>query len=269
MIVASGGRLLIGPALFPAYLRILSINVGITLIVVVLAAIFVANGQPLASTMWGVTLAILLQFAIVTAIFVAAERTIDGDSTHPTVEDTKASGGPPASWLDRLTDGLIGGDHSLVVPRRTSAMELALIAICLGWLLWIRPPIAIEFLRSGPGWEPYHVAIIVILAAASLQPIINLFRPERARLRAIVRILVDLAFLAVFALSLTTGQWVVPTNEAAATADQRILIAEISRWIGVSLAIAAGIVVVTVVLELRRLVRRRQPQRSPEGRPFG
>ena len=67
--------------------------------------------------------------------------------------------------LDRIAESLIGKDAGRVVPRRTSATDLAVSAIFVGWLVAIRPPHEIAFLRSGPGWETYYLPLILVVAA--------------------------------------------------------------------------------------------------------
>jgi hypothetical protein len=51
------GRQLIGPALFPAYVQVLTINIAISVFVVLVAAVLLATGQPLGSMVSGMTLA--------------------------------------------------------------------------------------------------------------------------------------------------------------------------------------------------------------------
>ena len=66
----SFGRQIIGPALFPFYLRVLKFNLGLTavILVVIFAALF-AGGQPIGNLPQVFTYQMLIQFTIVTLIF--------------------------------------------------------------------------------------------------------------------------------------------------------------------------------------------------------
>ena len=147
------GRQLIGPALFPSYVQVLTINVAITVFVVLVAAILAASGQPFLASASGVALAILIQFGVVTLIFVAAERAISGKGTWPEDVARSLPGEMQRSFSDRISEQLIGKNLDTTVPRRTSVFDFAVSALTVGWLLVVRPPNVTEVLRSGPGWE--------------------------------------------------------------------------------------------------------------------
>lgn len=257
----SFGRQLIGPALFPAYLRVLTINIALSLFVVLVAAVVVASGQPLGSTLSGLALAFAIQFGVVTGIFIAADRAITGEGALGTI-DVRALPSADRSMVDRIADSLIGRETRGIVPRRTSATDLAISAIFVGWLIAIRPPQAIGFLRSGPGWETYYLPLIAIVALAAIQPIVTLIRPGLVRLRSAVRIASNLAILVLFVASIRIGEWVVLVDPAGAIAGQRLSVVEINRWIGLTLTVSAAIALALALFEIRRLVadRRRSPQ---------
>jgi hypothetical protein len=252
------GRQLIGPALFPAYLQVLTINIAITAVLVLIAAVLVASGQPIGSTMSSVALAILIQFGVVTGIFVAADRMVTGDSSFGFSEVAAALPSSDRSMLDRIAESLIGKQVGATVPHRTSATDLAVSALFVGWLVAIRPPQEIGFLRSGPGWETYYLPLILVVALAGIQPVITLVRPAWTRLRSMARIAADLAILGLFVASLRIGEWVVLAAPDGAGAGERTAVVEINRWIGLSLTIAAAIALAQLLLEVRRvLVNRR------------
>ena len=249
----SFGRQLIGPALFPAYRQVLTINFAITGAVVLFAAVLLASGQSLGTTASSIVLAFLIQFGVVTGIFIAADRMITGESSLGTMDVSAIPAAGDRSMLDRIADGLIGRDTRGVVPRRTSATDLAVSALFVGWLVAIRPPQEIGFLRSGPGWETYYLPLILVVAAAGIQPIANLIRPAWTGLRSMVRIAADAAILAIFVASIRIGEWVVLADPTPAGAGARTAVVEINRWIGLSLTVAAAIAAGQVLLEIRRL----------------
>jgi len=65
------GRRLIGPELFPTYWMVLTVNVVITLVI---GAVILILGGTIASTFPGILVPLLIQFTIVTLIFMAADR---------------------------------------------------------------------------------------------------------------------------------------------------------------------------------------------------
>src|SRR3984893_12951726 len=71
----SFGRQIIGPALFPFYIRVLKFNLGLTsvILLVIFAALF-AGGQPIGNFLQVFLYQLLIQFAIVTVIFWLADQ---------------------------------------------------------------------------------------------------------------------------------------------------------------------------------------------------
>jgi hypothetical protein len=263
----SFGRQLIGPALFPAYTRILTISFSITLVVILVAALVVASGQRIDSFVSSIALAAVIQFGVITGIFVAADREITTDSRSAEGQAAAIVSIAKLGLLDRLAGGLIGKSIGTDVPRSTSVGDLALVAITIAWMAIVRPPIVTDVLRSGPGWETFWLPVVVVLAVSGIQPIVTFMRPRLVRFRSMVRIGTDLGFVALFAMSLNIGHWIELSHPANASGRQAQLVVEINRWVGISLAIAIAILLVMTAFELWRLVARqrtetqvRQPQ---------
>ena len=68
---------LIGPELFPLYIKILSLNLAITLVVCAVAAVAFASQQPMLQTAMAMLSHFIFQFAIITGIFTLAQRSGD------------------------------------------------------------------------------------------------------------------------------------------------------------------------------------------------
>ena len=246
------GRQLIGPALFPAYRQVLYINLAVTGFIALMAAIVFASGYPLGDGVSGIALAVLIQFGIVTGIFIAADRMMTGESSFGSGDLPVIAAMDDRSLLDKIAESLIGKDARALIPRRTSATDLAVSALFVGWLIAIRPPQEIGFLRSGPGWENYYLPLILVAAMSGIQPIVNLVRPSWTGVRSVARIAVDAAILVIFVASLRIGEWVVLADPAGAETGMRTAVVEINRWIGLSLTIAAAISATQVLFEVRR-----------------
>jgi hypothetical protein len=257
------GRKLIGPALFPSYLQVLSITFSITLAVIFIGAVVAEVEPALGGILSSIALAVVIQFGVITGIFMAADRAMAGEGTLPADIARSFPGELQRSFPDRVSEHLIGKPYPGSVPRRTSVADFALSAITLGWLYIVRPPNVTDVLRSGPGWESFFLPIVVVASIAATQPIVNFIRPEWTRFRSVVRILADLALVVIFSVSLGTGQWIQPTDGAAAPADVVSLASEINRWVGVSLAVATLITAAMAGFELVRLVRRVRSDLAP------
>ncbi len=205
--VTFGGRL-IGPELFPIYMKVLTVNVVITLIVV--AITFLAGGNTIWSGVYGAFVPLAIQFAIVTAIFIVIDRrwVRDPEGWDPR---TVSSMGPDVdvSTLEGLAVQLIGKEHTRAVSITTSIVEFAFIAIALAVWLAFGVPESIGFLAPGPGWANLYVPATIVFIASFLTPLVTLFRPTWVRFRAVAHIVVDVAIVAIMVASLAIGSWVV------------------------------------------------------------
>lgn len=247
------GRQLIGPELFPTYLTVLRINLAITLIIGAVA--LVVSGS-ISSAIAGVIVPFLIQFTLVTLVFIWVERRWlrDPDGWDPR---TVNSMGPDVdvSTLDGLAVQLIGKQHTRAVAITTSVLEIGLLALALTFWLAIGLPEQIGFMRPGPGWTDVWPAATAAIVFALAIPVVNLFRPAWTRFRVAGHALTDVASIAILAVSLVLGSWVVLIDPANATADQRELVDLINTIVRISVALTLVLTVINAVLEIRRLVQ--------------
>jgi len=137
-------------------------------------------------------------------------------------------------------------------------LEIGLLAIALTAWLAIGLPDQIGFLKPGPGWtDVWPAATVVILFALSI-PVVNLFRPTWTRFRVAGHALTDVASIAVLAVSLALGRWVVLVDPATATADQQDLLELIDTIVRISVAFTLVLTAINAALEARRFVRMRR-----------
>jgi hypothetical protein len=245
------GRQLIGPALFPSYTRVLGVNLSITAVVILVRVLLVATGNSNDDVFSTIAFAFLIQFGVVTAIFVAADRMVTGEGSFGSFETPVPKTDRPL--LDRISDNLIGKEVGPTVPRRTSVTDLALSVLLVGWLIVIRPPVEFGFLRSGPGWESFMPFLYLVGALMAVQPIVNLARPDLVVVRGAVRTVANAAMAAIFVASLRVGEWVQLTEPVGASSGQRMAERGFNDWIGVSLTVISVLSAVLALLELRRL----------------
>lgn len=151
------GRQLIGPELFPLYLRIMWLNWGLTIAIFAVVAI---RHMPL--TISGFFLPFVIQFAVVTVIFILMEILQRNSGQHWTF--------PP--------------EYMQVIPRWRSLSGAAIWGVAILW--WMAVPHA-PFLVLGPAsghlkltqaWQTFFVPILLLLFAGLAQRCVNLARPQ-------------------------------------------------------------------------------------------
>jgi hypothetical protein len=251
--VAFGGVQLIGPELFPLYARVLAINVAITIAVVLVRALIDAGDGTAWSIPSGFAVALAFQLVIVTGVFIVIDRHFAATREHWDPRSVSSGDAMDALSLEGLSDGLIGRTYKEVVPRVTSAIELAFLAIGLTW--WLAgPPAALGFMRPGPGWTDVYVLVLISFVVWSIPSLVSLIRPRWIRIRSGARVAAAGVSVIVAGASLALGSWLVLADPAAATADQVRLIGIIDNSIRVTLAAVIVVSAVSSLLELRRLL---------------
>ena len=250
--VRFGGQL-IGPELFPTYLMVLRVNLAITLIIGAVA--LVVSGS-VWSALAGVIVPAVIQFTIVTLIFIWVERrwVRNPDGWDPR---TVTSMGPDVdvSTLDGLAAQLIGKPHTQAVAITTSVLEIGLLAIALTFWFAIGLPDQIGFMKPGPGWTDVWAAATVVIVFALAIPDVNLLRPTWTRFRVAGHALTDIASIVILVVSLMLGSWVVLVDPTSATADQQELVELINTIVRISIALTLVLTAINAALEIRRLVQ--------------
>jgi len=268
------GRQLIGPVLFPLYLKILSLNLGLTA-----AAIFVigfAMGQGLE---FGTFLIhAVIQFAIVTLVFTAAERYLlrSKDDWNPRDFGWPAKGkASPFRWLESFSRVVTSIDPSKVARSESVALIIFNLILALWWVAipsyLVRTMLGAtgSFLKLGPGCTVLYLPILFLAIAGMVQPIVNLFRPQWTWLRAGWRTISTAIFVAVLCYSLKTGNWVLLKDGSDSLIQHQRVIETVNHACRLGLAIGVSICIVIFLLELRLLLHRRSDQSLPAARANG
>jgi hypothetical protein len=250
--VTFGGRL-IGPELFPIYMKVLAVNVAITVLIGIIALV---AGATIWSGFAGILVPLAIQFAVVTAIFVAIDRRWirDPDGWDPRTVNAM---GPEVdvSTLDGIAVQLLGKEHARAVAVTTSILEIGLMAVLLTVVVQVGRIERIGFMEAGPGWRDIYVPSVAVLVFALLTPIVNLVRPHWTRFRVASHAAVDIAVIVIGAVSLGLGSWVLPASPATATTQELGVIDAINTFVRISIAATIVLTVLTAALEVRRLVR--------------
>ena len=244
------GRTLIGPQLFPIYQRVLSVNLGLTLLAcIVLTFVFAGERSP-AQLISGALINLLIQFAIVTAIFMAAERTM---ARNPHLWSPRT---PHAMWRPapgERTPSRFAPLFDLVVNLVAGLWWLTLPAILRPFIAQAAPVLA-----PGPSWPPFYLGILVLTLAEIGAAAVAIARPRWVRFRQVAHATTYGLTSAVALYSFGLGSWVV-----AGVAEERIrrVAASIDLWCNVSVLAWAVIAGVLALLQVWRL-RRREPARA-------
>ena len=264
------GRQLIGPVLFPFYVKVLSFNLGLTFAVI--AIIFIAlgvSGQKVGfdDVLRSCLLQLFIQLGVVTLIFSLLERHL---TKNPDRWDLDGTGGL------RL-DLKIAKDISLPIERgkRVSRFDSVSIiiasTIALVWITGVQSyPFLIlgpaaAFLKLAPIWYQVYFPIVLLTVAEIVRATINLVRPDWTRFRAVYSIVLHFGGLLVLYYLVRAGSWVAAVGSGAeGAAHFARSLAIINRWIYFGLLVAAIYSVVMLLVKVTRLVRSlRRPAASP------
>lgn len=242
------GRELIGPMVFPFYLRVLSISVLLATTFSLLALLIEGATWTVGGVAGRIALPLTLSFVSVTAVFVVIDRWI---ARNPIEWDPEQE--LPLADLTGFGSGAAGSGRGRVLARLGAVAELAVVGLGLGLWLAFSPPASIGDLEPGPGWTQLYVPVIVATLLSAVAPLLALLRPERRRLAGMVRIAADSLLLALMAWSLSLGQWVQPAGQAPLPADQERFMGLINTGVTITLAIAVVVQVLTILDSVRKL----------------
>lgn len=242
------GRQLIGTALFPFYLRVLGIAMGISFAIylIVLSALIV-SGNPVTfgGTLNAIVLQVFFQFGAVTLIFAGVEQYL-----------------PSMHWDARSLPTPSPARKRNEVSRLGSIAQIVVLLVLLVWLrvLLETPSLlfgpAADTYRLGPVWQQALLPTLILYAVYLGQAVANLFRPDWTSLPRIVRVVTDLGGLGILIYLLQAGQWVVLVNP---NSDANAL-STINNWVYYSmLGVAVGFVVVTA-MDAWKLIRGERKQ---------
>jgi hypothetical protein len=231
----SFGRQLIGPVLFPLYLKVLSITVSLTLAGSGLARLIVGEYASASLVDW--LTPGLVNFAIVTAIFSVAQHQL---TRHPDRWDPR----DPLGSLPEVKD-----PHT--ASRMAVLIELVIASVVVLWLWSLRTSdFALNELAFTPAVRQAYWWVLGLSVLNLLPPAVNFFQPRWMTFRLAARALNNLGMLAILGYLLQAGEWV---QIAGASAE---LVDNINRFVSYGLWITLAIAVVDLVYCLYRLTRR-------------
>jgi hypothetical protein len=251
------GRELVGVTLFPLYLRVLRINLGIAFgayLLVLIGLIVSGNGMAFGDVLTTVVLIVAIQFVVITIIFAAVERYVPSMPW--------SARGLPAPQVARNVS------QAPRVPRMESVAAIIGIVVLVIWASIVLENPALLFgpaaatYQLAPVWQTVALPTLLILAVSIAQAVVNLIHPEWVRFRRAVRLATDIAGLGILIYLLNAGAWVSlvrssGSNGALHTINQFVYYGLLCLLVGL---------VITIAMDGWKLIRgeqgreRQQPQ---------
>lgn len=261
---------LIGPVLFPVYVRVLKIALLVMLAAnILIGSLLISDPNPWTAGVhiWGMIWgAALLVFGVVTLAFAIAER----------VQAKYEFNLDDLDWDPRNLPKSM--DNVTVVSRLQSCIELVVNGIAALWLFdvpGVRSGVAhlvfgqgytemtsLPF-KLGPWWQILLSVLLVAALANAALNVANLIKPEWTRLR-FGELVVTNGLIAVACLLALRSQPLVAVGDGVRNAAQYAQTAEVLNWTAFSILLMFAIVcAVSVVVYVRRLVGRKNGTPAP------
>lgn len=219
------GRELVGPVLFPFYVKVLWFNLGLTFVVIgTIFLALMAGGQKIGfnDIVSSCLLQLFIQFGVVTLIFSLVQKHL---TKHPDRWHLKGMGGGLALDLkiEKDIQLRIGREMkgAIEVSRFESLSVMVASAVALLWWteaqshpFFILGPGAL-FLKLAPIWHTMYFPIVLLTVAEIVRAMVNLVQPDWMRFREVGRIVVHAGGLAVVYFLFKAGVWVTVADAIA------------------------------------------------------
>ena len=237
------GPQLIGPVLFPFYVRVLLFNIGLTLLVLGSAfAVLSLSGQQIHTKefLTNVLFQIFVQLFAVTVIFILVERHLDSHSYGYKPAKVQAD-------LEARIREDAAKPRKQEVSRFDSIAVLVASSVALLWIqsLWVKPFLvfgpAASLITFAPIWHVVYFPVVFLMLLTIVRACINIAQPNWVRFRDSVAVFLDIGGLITLYILLSAHTWVVPVASLGANSGAQHLVSIINQWMPYSLWIAAAI----------------------------
>lgn len=268
----SFGRQIIGPVLYPFYIKVLSFNLGLTfLVITIIFTALAASGQKIG---FGYVFSICLlqlfiQLSVVTLIFSIMERHLVKNPDRWNLGGVRCGFQLDLNIERDIQKDILPGMESNTreVSRFDSASIIVASAVALVWLTELqRYPFLIlgpaaAFLKLAPIWYQVYFPIVLLTVAEIVRAMINLVRPDWVRFRGFVRVFVQAGALAVLYFLIKAGSYVTAAGSIANGGDNSPRTIEIiNRCMLYSLVGAAVFSAGILVLRIAQVIRQPRGQ---------
>ena len=234
------GRQLIGPVLYPFYIRVLGIALGVSLLVhLAVAFALYATGQSItaADVIGSIIVHVTVLFGIATLVFTVAQTNMTRfpDRWGPVEQafDLPATAGKAEN------------------PRIAAFAEFVILLVVFLWLLNVQVSQTPDRgagslgLTLAPIWGTLYIPALLLTFAGMVRSALVVLRPDWSRLRLLINVLLDMGSLLLLGTACTAGEWIVFTRPAAASSADLQGMAAINTFVFWSLVstliVCAGI----------------------------
>lgn len=244
---------LVGPDVFPLYWYALQ---AVLIVVAVVGGLVAGIALLTAPNAAQAALQVVVDFwwfglqaaAIVTLVFAVLDR---GKARFSFLERFDAR---------KLDAGILGVRRAPLspIPRFDTMFEMATTAILLlWWVEWLVFPSQWlgVVLRLSPAIEAFFYPVLVLCVVDFARLGVDLLRPYRTRPRVALRLLLNLAWLAVFVLAYRT-EGLVEIAENVRSQDPERVLRMAENAMSIALFVLAAVSAVLIATDLVRLVRR-------------
>jgi hypothetical protein len=213
------GRQLIGPELFPIYVRALAIPLALDLIFV---PFLLFSGRPVLTSPLQIILILLIQVIFLTLIFIGIH--------------TIRSCTPPAS-AETHDAWLFPGAYLRPTPRWLSAAGLIVLAlVALWWVAVPRTPAlamgdAADVLQLAPAWSRFYWPVLALLLISIAHRVVSLARPDWNALRPTAVLVANLLALALLYPMLRAEPFFEVAVAAATSAKAQLLVHSLNDYL--------------------------------------
>jgi hypothetical protein len=259
------GRVIIGPTLFPIYLKILALNLTITVVVASIVVTTLGMRVGVAALCWPA----LLQFAIVTAIFAAIDQsqrkfhvldTWNPQSLPPAKDPLKIS---RAGAAFEIFWGVVFVLCWLRVPGAAYAVGYLFLGPLVGYLA----PHSVSPVTVAPSWQIFYLPILVLVLLSTAQHGLNFAFPRWTRNRLFARAALSSLALVVILLIFRAGNLLVVNGEVAGSSQYTGLASIINISVHYAMLFVALVTLVNIFKQLR-LALSTEPGTSPSHSVF-
>jgi hypothetical protein len=222
------GRQLIGPALFPLYVKVLLIGLAISLVIQVMLNITLH--LPNDTVFSRLVMQALMQSAAVTFVFIMLQYYL---TQHPEQQwDLLINGNLPEA---------LAAQKKPRVSRFESVLQIIFLFIFASVLqgLFAQPLTAFAPFGPAPIWYQLYIPFMLFLVVGIAEAMVCLFRPDWVKFHAAVQMGIDIGGVIVVGILLAAGRWVVLLNPTGAEPRLVELLGNINQyfyyWIVISL----------------------------------
>jgi hypothetical protein len=260
------GRQIIGPVLYPFYIKVLSFNLGLTFFVIaIIFAALVISGQKIGIGYVFSTclLQLFIQLSVVTLIFSVVEKHL---VKNPDRWHLKGMRGGLRLDMDierdiqkEISSGIEASGKE--VSRFDSVSIIIASAVALAWMTELqRYPVLIlgpaaSFLKLAPIWYQVYFPIVLLTVAEIVRACINLARPDWVRFHAVVRVFVQAGGLAIVYFLIKAGSYVTAADGVAGGGSLPHTIEIVNQCVFYSLVGVGILSAYTLVLRVIQLIR--------------